>query len=47
MTEDGMIEWHHQLYGHEFEQALVVGDIDMRALEGLIRNSSNDLNSKD
>ena len=26
MTEDEMIEWHHQLDGHEFEQALGVGD---------------------
>ena len=25
-TEDEMIRWHHQLDGHEFEQALVVGD---------------------
>ena len=25
MTEDGMVGWHHQL-GHEFEQALGVGD---------------------
>ena len=22
MTEDDMVEWHHQLDGHEFEQAL-------------------------
>ena len=21
MTEDEMVEWHHRLYGHEFEQA--------------------------
>ena len=21
MTEDEMVEWHHQLNGHEFEQA--------------------------
>ena len=21
MTEDGMVGWHHQLDGHEFEQA--------------------------
>ena len=21
MTEDEMVEWHHQLDGHEFEQA--------------------------
>ena len=26
MTEDEMIGWHHQLDGHEFEQALEVGD---------------------
>ena len=25
MTEDEMVEWHHQLNGHEFEQALGVG----------------------
>ena len=24
--EDEMVEWHHQLYGHEFEEALGVGD---------------------
>ena len=21
MTEDGIVGWHHRLYGHEFEQA--------------------------
>ena len=26
MTEDEMVGWHHQLYGHEFELALVLGD---------------------
>ena len=26
MTEDEMIEWHHQFNGHECEQALGVGD---------------------
>ena len=26
MTENEMIGWHHQLNGHEFEQALGVGD---------------------
>ena len=26
MTEDKMDGWHHQLDGHEFEQALGVGD---------------------
>ena len=25
-TEDEMVEWHHQLNGHEFEQAPGVGD---------------------
>ena len=24
MTEDEMVGWHHQLNGHEFEQALGV-----------------------
>ena len=26
LTEDEMVEWHHQLNGHEFEQAPGVGD---------------------
>ena len=26
MTEDKMVGWHHQLCGHESEQALGVGD---------------------
>ena len=26
MTEDEMVGWHHQLDGHEFEQAQGVGD---------------------
>ena len=26
MTDDEMGGWHHQLNGHEFEQALRVGD---------------------
>ena len=26
MTEDEMVGQHHQLYGHEFEQVLGVGD---------------------
>ena len=26
MTEDEMVGWHCQLNGHEFEQALGVGD---------------------
>jgi len=27
MTEDEMVGWHHQLNGHEFEQAPGVGDV--------------------
>ena len=26
MTEDEMVGWHHRLNGHEFEQALRVGE---------------------
>ena len=26
MIEDEMVGWHHWLYGHEFEQALGIGD---------------------
>ena len=26
MTEDEMVEWHNQLYEHEFEQAPGFGD---------------------
>ena len=26
MTENEMIGWHHRLHGHEFEQALGVGN---------------------
>ena len=26
MTGDEMVEWHHRLNGHEFEQAPGVGD---------------------
>ena len=26
MTEDETVGWHHRLDGHEFEQALAVGD---------------------
>ena len=26
MTEDEMVGWHHRLNGHEFEQALGVGE---------------------
>ena len=26
MTEDKMVEWHHPLDGHEFEQTLGIGN---------------------
>ena len=26
MTEDEMVGWHHRLNGHEFEEALGVGE---------------------
>ena len=26
MTEDEMVGWHHRFNGHEFEEALGVGD---------------------
>ena len=26
MTENEIVEWHHQLEGHEFEQALGIGN---------------------
>ena len=26
LTEDEMVEWYHQLNGHEFEQAPEIGD---------------------
>ena len=29
MTEDEMVGWHHQLDGHEFEQAPGVGNLVM------------------
>ena len=30
MTEDEMVGWHHRLDGHEFEQALEVGEANSR-----------------
>ena len=26
MTKDKLVGWHHQIYGHEFEETLGVGD---------------------
>ena len=45
-TKDEMVGWHHQLDGHEFEQALGVGD--GTAVHGVARSwtwLSNELNS--
>ena len=36
MIEDEMVEWHHQLDGHEFEQAPGVVD-DHRAWHATVR----------
>ena len=33
MTEDDLVGWHHQLNGHEFDQALGV-DGGQQSLEG-------------
>ena len=33
MTEDEMVGWHHRLDGHEFAQALEVGDREPGALQ--------------
>ena len=33
MTEDEMVGWHHQFDGHEFEEALRVGE-GQRSLVG-------------
>ena len=35
MTENEMVGWHHQLDGHEFEQALGVGDGQGVAVHGV------------
>ena len=41
MTEEEMIGWHHQFNGHEFEQALGVGDGPgglVSAVHGIIKS---------
>ena len=43
MTEDEMVGWHHQLNGHEFEQALGAGD----GQESLVRCSLWDRKESD
>ena len=39
MTEDEMVGWHHQLDGHEFEQALGVGDGQPSMLQSMVSQS--------
>ena len=41
MTEDEMVGWHHQLNGHEFEQALGVmmnSEACCVAVHGVVRS---------
>ena len=40
--EDEMVAWHHQLNGHEFEQALVVmdGEAYRAAVHGVAKNQT-------
>ena len=40
-TEDEMIGWHHQLYGHEFEQALGDGQESLACCSPWGRKESN------
>ena len=43
MTEDEMIGWHHQLDGHEFDQAVGVGDGQKNlcvAVHGMAKNQT-------
>ena len=48
MTEDEMAVWHHQIYGHEFEQALGVGDgqgsLLSRGLQWVVHDWATELN---
>ena len=45
MTEDELVEWHHQLNGHEFEQSLRDGEGQgsMRASVHGVANSRTQL----
>ena len=53
MTKDEMIEWHHRLNGHGFEQALGVGDgqvkpgmLQSMGLQRVGQDSEAELNGK-
>ena len=41
MTEDEMVGWHYRRYGHEFEQALVVGE-GQRSLAAAVHHKELD-----
>ena len=46
-TEDEMVGWHHRLNGHEFEQALGVGDGQgawRAAVHGVAESDTTELN---
>ena len=47
-TEDEMVGWHHQVDGHEFEQALGVGDrqasLTSMGLQRVRHNQATELN---
>ena len=38
IKEDEMVGWHHRLDGHEFEQALAVGDAWRAAVHGVAKS---------
>ena len=38
MTENEMFGWHHRLDGHEFEQALRVGEAWCTAFHGIAKS---------
>ena len=53
MTKDEMVEWHHRLNGHGFEQALGVGDgqvkpgmLQSMGLQRVGQDSEAELNGK-
>ena len=43
--EDEMVGWHHRLDGHEFEEALKVGDGQGGAAVHLVAKSRTQLNN--
>ena len=47
MTEDEMVGWHHQLDGHEVEQAPGVGDGQRRLVHGVAELDTTELNWTD